>query len=62
MSTVEKIDGGQYDGLSDGELVEMAMASEEATEMTLELACRLARANEEIDALIRRQGEHTCDA
>lgn len=62
MSTVESIEGGQYDGLSDGELVEMALASEEASELTLELACRLARANEEIDALIRRQREHTCDA
>lgn len=41
MSTVESIEGGQYDGLSDGEL---------------------ARANEEIDALMRRQREHTCDA
>ncbi|WP_395138410.1 hypothetical protein [Schlegelella aquatica] len=59
---MESIEGGQYDGLSDGELVEMALASEEASELTLELACRLARANEEIDALIRRQREHTCDA
>lgn len=62
MSTVESIEGGRYDGLSDGELVEVALASEEASELTLELACRLARANEEIDALIRRQREHTCDA